>query len=134
MAERFIPNGMEGGTESAGNGTIWQWAESYICAKGSAELVPWIGKPSILLGKLRHAIFKYGTVLKKRYHSRPANLIWHDGVGQRRTVVSFRHWTGTIRKRVPEIIDLRNGGGWGLLCWNETKVSHCARILALVNT
>ncbi|GIX84126.1 hypothetical protein CEXT_45571 [Caerostris extrusa] len=47
-----------------------------------------------------------------------------DGVG------SSHRWTGMIRKRVPEIINLRNGRGSGWPCWN---VSLCARKLALVN-
>ncbi|GIX84129.1 hypothetical protein CEXT_45591 [Caerostris extrusa] len=39
-------------------------------------------------------------------------LIWREGVGQRRTGGGgSHHWTGTIRKRVTEIIDHRNGGG-----------------------
>ncbi|GIY69695.1 hypothetical protein CEXT_630821 [Caerostris extrusa] len=56
-----------------------------------------------------------------RYHSRPANPIWRSGGGSaedekgggRRTGGGSHHWTGTIRKRVPEIIDLRNGRGLG---------------------
>ncbi|GIX87580.1 hypothetical protein CDAR_212111 [Caerostris darwini] len=72
------------------------------------------------------------NVLPHRYHSRPANLIWRSGVGQQGTEGrGSHHWTGTIRKRVPEIIDLRNGRGLGWLCWN---VSRCARKLPLVNT
>ncbi|GIX87583.1 hypothetical protein CDAR_212131 [Caerostris darwini] len=64
MARRFIPNGVEGGKGISW--TIWQWPGNYICVKGWAEQVPRIGKSSILLSKLRHAIFKQGTVQKER--------------------------------------------------------------------
>ncbi|GIY16780.1 hypothetical protein CEXT_206811 [Caerostris extrusa] len=64
------------------NGRFWQWAGNYIC-KGIGRAGALVREPNLALG--------CGSA--------------DDGRG------GSHHWTGTIRKRVPEIIDLQNGGG-----------------------
>ncbi|GIX87585.1 hypothetical protein CDAR_212151 [Caerostris darwini] len=95
MAERFIPNGVEGGKRSAGR-------------------------------------FGNGPEMISVYHSRSANLIWSLGGGSAEDGGwGSHHWTGTIRKRVPEIIDLRKGGGWGACAGTSRAVRESWHLLTL---